>query len=43
MRTFHQCRNVMKLLEAIVRHFKYNAPSLEVHLVTAPDGYSDFK
>jgi|GEM_PF-4535291 len=29
--------------EMIVRHFKYNAPSLEVHLVTAPDGYSDLK
>lgn len=27
----------------IVRHFKYNAPSLEAHLVTAPDGYSDLK
>ena len=31
------------VLEMIVRHFKYNAPSLEAHLVTAPDGYSDLK
>lgn len=30
-------------LEMIVRHFKYNAPSLEAHLVTAPDGYFDLK
>ena len=29
--------------EMIVRHLKYNAPSLEAHLVTAPDGYSDLK
>lgn len=31
------------VLEMIVRHFKYNAPSLEAHLVTATDGYSDLK
>ena len=27
----------------IVRHFKYNAPSLGAHLVTAHGGYSYFK
>lgn len=36
-------RQKSSFLEMIVRHFKYNAPSLEVHLVTAPDGYSDLK
>ena len=43
VRTFHQCRNVMELLEVVVRHFKYDAPSIKVHLVTAPDEYPDSK
>ena len=47
MRTFHQCRNLMELLvellEVVVRHFKYDAPSLKVHLVTASDEYPDSK
>ena len=36
-------RQKSSFLEMIVRHFKYNAPSLEAHLLTAPDGYSDLK
>lgn len=43
VRTFHQCRNVMELLEVVVRHFKYDAPSIKVHLITAPDEYPDSK
>lgn len=43
VRTFHQCRNVMELLEVIVRHFKHDVPSIRVHLVTAPDEYLDSK
>ena len=43
VRTFHQCRNVMELLEVVVRHFKYDAPSVKVHLITAPDEYPDSK
>ena len=37
IRNFHQCRNVMELLEVVVRHFKYDAPSINVHLATALD------
>ena len=36
-------RQKSSFLEVIVRRFKYDAPSLEVHLITAPDGYSDLK
>lgn len=43
IRTFHQCRNLMELFEVIIRHFKYDAPSIKVHLITAPDEYSDSK
>ena len=43
VRTFHQCRNVMELLEVVVRHFRYDAPSVKVHLITAPDEYPDSK
>lgn len=43
IRTFHQCRNLMELFEVIIRHFKYDAPSINVHLVTAPDEYPDSK
>ena len=43
VRTFHQCRNVMELLEVVMRHFKYDAPAVNVHLVTAPDEYADSK
>lgn len=31
----------MELLEVVVRHFKYDVPSINVHLVTALDEYSD--
>lgn len=41
IRTFHQCRNLMELLEVVIRHFKYDAPSINVHLITAPDEYPD--
>lgn len=41
VRTFHQCRNLMELLEVVIGHFKYDAPSINVHLVTAPDEYAD--
>lgn len=43
VRTFHQCRNVMELLEVVVRHFKFDVPTINVHLVTAPDDYPDSK
>ena len=43
VRTFHQCRNVMELLEVVMRHFKYDAPAVNVHLMTAPDEYADSK
>ena len=43
VRTFHQCRNVMELLEVVVRHFKHDVPAINVHLVTAPDDYLDSK
>lgn len=36
-------RQKSSFLEMIVRHFKYNAPLLEAHLATAPDGYPDSK
>lgn len=39
IRSFHQCRNLMELLEVALRNFDYKAPSLEVHLVTGPDDY----
>lgn len=41
IRAFHQCRNLMEVLECALRHFDYSAPTLEVHLVTAPDDYLD--
>ena len=41
IRNFHQCRNVMELLEVVVRHFKCDVSSINVHLVTALDEYSD--
>lgn len=43
VRAFHQCCNVMELLEVIIHHFKYDVPSIKVHLVTAPDEYPDSK
>ena len=43
VRTFHQCRNVMELLEVVVRHCKFDVTSVKVHLITAPDEYSDSK
>lgn len=43
VRTFHQCRNVMELLEVAVRHCKFDVTSVKVHLITAPDEYPDSK
>lgn len=43
IRTFHQCRNLMELLEVTIRHFKYDSPTINVRLVTAPDEYDDSK
>lgn len=43
VRAFHQCRNVMELLEVVVRHCKFDVTSVKVHLVTAPDEYPDSK
>lgn len=43
VRAFHQCRNVMELLEVVIRHFRYDAPSIKVNLVTSPDEYADSK
>jgi len=43
IRAFHQCRNVMELLEVAIRHFRFDAPSLDVHLVTASDEFPDSK
>lgn len=43
VRAFHQCRNVMELLEVVVRHCKFDVTSVKVHLITAPDEYPDSK
>ena len=37
VRTFHQCRNLMEVLETALKHFDYSVPELQVHLVTCPD------
>ena len=36
-------RQKSSFLEMIVRHFKYDEPSLEAHLATAPDTYPESK
>lgn len=43
IRTFHQCRNLMEVLEVILRHFDYKTPELTVHLLTCPDAYDPAK
>mgnify|MGYP004668112909 FL=1 len=43
VRTFHQCRNLMELLEVVIHHFKYDTPTINVQLITAPDEYVDSK
>lgn len=43
IRAFHQCRNVMELLECALSHFDYTAPELSVHLITAPDDWDTSK
>ncbi len=37
VRTFHQCRNLMELMEVFVRHLDYSKASPTVHLVTSAD------
>ena len=37
VRTFHQCRNVMELLEVCLRHLDYAKASPKVHLTTSVD------
>lgn len=39
VRTFHQCRNLMEVLECALKHFDYTVPELKVHLLTGPDEY----
>ncbi len=41
VRTFHQCRNLMELLEVVLRRRDYSMPEVRVSLVTAPDEYPD--
>ena len=43
IRQFYQCRNLMELLEVILRHFDYRVPEIQVHLLTAPDDFPDSK
>ena len=43
IRAFHQCRNLMEVLEVILGHFDYKVPELHVHLLTCPDDYSTSK
>ena len=43
IRTFHQCRNLMEVLETCLKHFDYKSPELRVHLTTAPDEYDAAK
>ena len=37
IRAFHQCRNLMELMEVVIRHMDYSRDSPAVHLVTAVD------
>ena len=43
VRTFHQCRNVMELMQVLIRRLGFIQTSLRVHLVTAPDMYGTEK
>ena len=43
IRAFHQCRNLMEVLEVALAHFDYKVPELKVHLLTSPDDYSTSK
>ena len=40
VRNFYQCRNVMELLEACLRHMDFTKPGLGVHLLTGVDEYN---
>ena len=43
IRTFHQCRNLMEVLEVVLAHFDYEVPEVHVHLLTCPDTYDPMK
>lgn len=43
IRQFYQCRNLMEVLEVILKHFDYSVPEVKVHLLTSPDEYPGSK
>ena len=43
IRNFYQCRNVMELLEVVLRRRDFSQPSVAVHLATCPDDFSEGK
>ena len=43
IRTFHQCRNLMEVMEVVLRHVDYAKASPQVHLVTAVDEWNPEK
>jgi ATP-dependent Lon protease len=43
IRTFHQCRNLMEVLEVVVEHADFSVPELSVHLLTCADEFNPDK
>lgn len=43
VRAFHQCRNLMEVLEVLLRHLDYTKASPSVHLVTSADDWNSDK
>lgn len=43
VRAFHQCRNLMEVLEVLLRHLDYTKASPSVHLVTSADEWNPDK
>lgn len=43
IRAFYQCRNLMEVMEVLLRHIDYTKASLQVHLVTAVDEWNPDK
>lgn len=41
VRNFYQVRNVMEVLEAVLRHRDYSVETIKVHLATAPDEHGE--
>ena len=41
VRNFYQARNVMEVLETVIRHRDYSVETIKVHLATASDEYGD--